>query len=216
MDKKVSEYIEKQKSPQKEILKRLRKIVQELAPNAQEAMIYGVPGFRLNGKYLIVYAAFKEHIGMPFQPSDAWLAEVKSRVVELPLARKQRFMRDYDLTTDQAEALKMDLGASDQFEKAAREVIAENLPPKERTRLLRAIANTIIQQWRPKLMSQGLGWPALVVPISGTIGVSASFVRGEISSSAYQQVTAEMFATGQAPEKIIQAKGLAHCLSLCA
>jgi len=34
---------------------------------------------------------------MPFQPTDAWLAEVRARVVELPLARKQRFMRDYQL-----------------------------------------------------------------------------------------------------------------------
>jgi aspartyl-tRNA(Asn)/glutamyl-tRNA(Gln) amidotransferase subunit B len=146
---------------------------------------------------------------MPFQPTDAWLAEVKSRVVGLPLARKQRFMRDYDLTTDQAEAFKIDVGASDHFEKAAREIIA-NSPLIERTRHLRAIANTVIQQWRPRVMSQGLGWAALVVPISGTVGVSGSFARGEISSSAYQQVTAEMFATGQAPEKIIQAKGLAQ------
>ena len=42
---------------------------------------------------------------MPFEPTEQWLAEVKSRVVELPLARKQRFMRDYQLPASDAETL---------------------------------------------------------------------------------------------------------------
>src|SRR5271155_4386833 len=43
------------------------------------------------------YRYFPEPDLMPLAPTDKWLAEVKSRVVELPLARKQRFMRDYQL-----------------------------------------------------------------------------------------------------------------------
>ncbi len=43
------------------------------------------------------YRYFPEPDLMPFAPAEKWLAEVKSRVVELPLARKQRFMRDYGL-----------------------------------------------------------------------------------------------------------------------
>jgi aspartyl-tRNA(Asn)/glutamyl-tRNA(Gln) amidotransferase subunit B len=43
------------------------------------------------------YRYFPDPDLMPLAPTDAWLAEVKSRVVELPLARKQRFMRDYQL-----------------------------------------------------------------------------------------------------------------------
>ena len=43
------------------------------------------------------YRYFPDPDLMPLAPTDAWLAEVKSRVVELPLARKQRFMRDYRL-----------------------------------------------------------------------------------------------------------------------
>src|SRR5258708_3990065 len=34
---------------------------------------------------------------MPFQPTVAWLEEVSRRVVELPLARKRRFIRDYQI-----------------------------------------------------------------------------------------------------------------------
>lgn len=68
MDKNVDEYIEKQKSPQKVVLKKIRKIVMESCPSADEGMIYGVPGFKLNGKNILLYAGFKEHIGIYPEP----------------------------------------------------------------------------------------------------------------------------------------------------
>src|SRR5215211_3078473 len=40
------------------------------------------------------YRYFPEPDLMPFEPSERWLEGVSNRVVELPLARKQRFMRD--------------------------------------------------------------------------------------------------------------------------
>src|SRR6266704_891736 len=43
------------------------------------------------------YRYFPEPDLMPFIPSDVWLQEVRRRVVELPLARKQRFMAAYQL-----------------------------------------------------------------------------------------------------------------------
>src|SRR5713226_10176629 len=43
------------------------------------------------------YRYFPEPDLMPFVPDAAWLAEVRRRVVELPLARKQRFMAAYQL-----------------------------------------------------------------------------------------------------------------------
>src|SRR5208282_1454241 len=49
------------------------------------------------------YRYFPDPDLMPQAPTDAWLAELKSRVVELPLARKQRFMRDYQLPAPDAE-----------------------------------------------------------------------------------------------------------------
>src|SRR5664280_1364168 len=65
------------------------------------------------------YRYFPEPDLMPFQPSDAWLAEVKSRVVELPLTRKQRFMRDYQLPASDAQTFVWDVPLCDYFEKIA-------------------------------------------------------------------------------------------------
>ena len=38
MDKQVNEYIEKQKSPQKEIIQKVRKIFHETLPNCEDKM----------------------------------------------------------------------------------------------------------------------------------------------------------------------------------
>src|SRR5438270_9856512 len=43
------------------------------------------------------YRYFPEPDLMPFVPTERWLQEISSRVVELPLVRKQRFIKDYQL-----------------------------------------------------------------------------------------------------------------------
>ncbi len=68
MNNEVQAYINKQVSPQKEIIKKIRSLIQRTAPVAIEGMSYGVPAFKLNGSNLIVYAAFKNHVGIYPEP----------------------------------------------------------------------------------------------------------------------------------------------------
>ncbi len=68
MDEKVKQYIDKQPSPQKEIMEKVRVVIQHSAPLAEEAMSYGVPAFKLRGHLLVAYAAFKQHIGIYPEP----------------------------------------------------------------------------------------------------------------------------------------------------
>ena len=77
---------------------------------------------------------------MPFEPTEAWLAEVSQRVVELPLARKRRFMRDYQLPATDAQTFVWDVPLGHYFERAV--TGAKN--PK-------AVANWIINNLRAKL-----------------------------------------------------------------
>src|SRR6186713_2331868 len=55
------------------------------------------------------YRYFPEPDLMPFAPTEAWLEEISRRVVELPLARKRRFMSDYSLPASDAETFKNDV-----------------------------------------------------------------------------------------------------------
>lgn len=45
-------------------MKSIRDMVRDVAPDAVEVFSYGVPGFRLDGKPLVWYAAFKHHTSL--------------------------------------------------------------------------------------------------------------------------------------------------------
>ncbi len=60
----TDEYINQFDKAVQENLQKIRQFVHEIIPEAQEAMTYGVPAFKLNGKTIINYAAFKSHIGI--------------------------------------------------------------------------------------------------------------------------------------------------------
>src|SRR5882672_9125404 len=86
------------------------------------------------------YRYFPDPDLMPFQPTEPWLKEVSARVVELPLARKQRFMRDYQLPASDAQTFVWDVGLGGYFEKT----VANAKNPK-------AVANWVINNLRAKL-----------------------------------------------------------------
>src|ERR1041385_413924 len=168
------------------------------------------------------YRYFPDPDLMPFEPDEAWLAAVRARVVELPLARKQRFMRDYHLPEADAETFKNDVLLGNYFEGAARQ-----------SRNPKAVANWVINNLRSQLAewnkSSALQHqiaaelledqpaaaplktvndlkfkPEAIVELVGLVE------NKTISSSAAQQVFAEMFETGKSPAAIVQEKGLAQ------
>ncbi len=63
MSNKIEEYINKQKSPQKEVCQKLRAIILKTIPGAKEEMKWGVPAFA-DGKFYIV--ALKDHANLGF------------------------------------------------------------------------------------------------------------------------------------------------------
>jgi aspartyl-tRNA(Asn)/glutamyl-tRNA(Gln) amidotransferase subunit B len=164
------------------------------------------------------YRYFPEPDMMPLAPTDAWLAEVKAKTIELPLARKQRFMRDYQLPAGDAEVFKSNVALGNYFEGLAQ----QSKNPK-------AVANWIINNLSAKLAElneaekaeQGaLGVEPADLKLSALADLKfkpeailelVNLVEAKtVSSSAAQTVFAEMFATGKAPAAIVQEKGLAQ------
>jgi aspartyl-tRNA(Asn)/glutamyl-tRNA(Gln) amidotransferase subunit B len=170
------------------------------------------------------YRYFPDPDLMPLEPTDAWLAEVKSRMVELPLARKQRFIRDYGLPASDAQTFVWDVPLGNYFEGIAK----NSKNPK-------SIANWVINNLRAKLAevneSRRRGNEVDAMPgnenppphVGGYMTLAdlkfkpeaivelAGLVENKtISSSAAQQVFAEMFDFGKSPAAIVQEKGLAQ------
>lgn len=66
--KSIDEYILQYPQEIQEILKTIRKVIKESAPNAEEKISYRMPTFVLNGN-LVHFAAYKNHIG--FYPTSS-------------------------------------------------------------------------------------------------------------------------------------------------
>lgn len=76
--KTMDEFISKYPPKVQTILQRIRSVIHRSAPGAEEAMSYGIPTFRLNGKNLVHFSAFKEHIG--FYPTPSGIAKFKKEL----------------------------------------------------------------------------------------------------------------------------------------
>src|SRR5277367_5922009 len=145
------------------------------------------------------YRYFPEPDLMPFEPTPEWLAEVKGRVVELPMARKRRFMSDYQLPVPDAETFVNDVPLGNYFEQAV--AVARN--PK-------AVANWVINNLRAKMTETGTPLAQVKVKPAHIPELAGLVESGKISSSIAQSLFADMFATGDAPGAIVEKQGLAQ------
>jgi aspartyl-tRNA(Asn)/glutamyl-tRNA(Gln) amidotransferase subunit B len=169
------------------------------------------------------YRYFPDPDLMPLAPTDEWLAEVKSRVVELPLARKLRFMREYQLPKPDAETFVNDVPLGNYFEGIAK----QSKNPK-------AVANWVINNLRAKMAEAnessrrreeayfpgagenppphvgGYTLTDLKFRPEALLELVSLIEAKTISSAAAQQVFGEMFETGKSPAAIVQKKGLAQ------
>lgn len=71
----IDTYLASVSPSQKTELERIRRFVQQLVPEAEETISYGMPTFKYKGKVLIHYAAFKDH--MSIFPTAGPLADPK-------------------------------------------------------------------------------------------------------------------------------------------
>ncbi len=58
----IDDYLAGLEEPKRSTLERVRRSILAAIPEAEEGMSYGVPAFRLNGKVVAGFAAFKHHL----------------------------------------------------------------------------------------------------------------------------------------------------------
>jgi uncharacterized protein YdhG (YjbR/CyaY superfamily) len=73
----IDEYIAGYPEDTQETLQQLRAVIQSVAPEATEAISYGMPTFKLHGN-LVHFAAFKDHIG--FFPTSSGVERFESEL----------------------------------------------------------------------------------------------------------------------------------------
>ena len=61
---------ERFEEPQRDALRRLRRTILEIVPEAEQVISYGLPAFRVRGQTVAGFAAFKAHLSyLPFSGS---------------------------------------------------------------------------------------------------------------------------------------------------
>lgn len=65
----VEAYIREFPKDIQSVLEKLRALVLENAPDATESISYGMPAYKVRGKPLVYFAAFKNHIGLYATPT---------------------------------------------------------------------------------------------------------------------------------------------------
>jgi aspartyl-tRNA(Asn)/glutamyl-tRNA(Gln) amidotransferase subunit B len=145
------------------------------------------------------YRYFAEPDLMPFEPTEAWLEDISKRVVELPLARKQRFIRDYQLPASDAQTFVWDVPLGDYFESVAK-----------KAKSAKSVANWVINNLRAKLAETQSSLADVKFTATAIPELIELVDSGKISTKIAQDVFVEMFATGEPPLKVVEKKGLAQ------
>jgi uncharacterized protein YdhG (YjbR/CyaY superfamily) len=66
----IDEYLRAVDEPKRDTLQALRRTILEIVPDAEQGISYRVPAFRVEGKVVAGFAAFKDHLSyLPFSGS---------------------------------------------------------------------------------------------------------------------------------------------------
>ena len=145
------------------------------------------------------YRYFPEPDLMPFEPTEEWLAQIRSQVPELPRERKLRLIRDFSLPDGDAQVLTDNLPLGRFFEAAA--VGYKN--PK-------AIANWVINNLPAQMAASSITLEELKFHPESLRELADLVDSGKISSKIAQDVFADMVASGDKPGSIVEKRGLAQ------
>lgn len=143
------------------------------------------------------YRYFPDPDLVPVVLEAEWVAALKDTLPELPQARKQRFIKEFELSAYDAGVLISSRVLAEFFE----QTVALYNEPKE-------VANWIMVEYLGLLNAHNLEIGDSKIKPAQLAGLLQRQKEGKISGKIAKKVFAEMFQSGQDPEEIIKEKGL--------
>ncbi len=143
------------------------------------------------------YRYFPDPDLVPVLVDDAWIERVRAEIPELPDAKRARFQSEYDLTPDQVDVLIASREVADYYEA----VTAAGASPTP-------AANWVQGAVMRMLNEQKIEVTDLSVTPENLAALLKMIDAGTISGSIAQTVFADMAESGEAPDTIVEKKGL--------
>jgi aspartyl-tRNA(Asn)/glutamyl-tRNA(Gln) amidotransferase subunit B len=149
------------------------------------------------------YRYFPEPDLLPLVIDSAWVDEVRASLPELPGPRRERFAREYQLSTYDADVLTQRKDVADYFEAG----IAAGAAPKEManwvmTELLRIVREEKLD--RELVIRE---WPLTPLQLAR---LSTLVQTGAINRNTAKGLIPRLRGTGRDPEELVAAEGLAQ------
>ncbi|MBA3639359.1 MAG: Asp-tRNA(Asn)/Glu-tRNA(Gln) amidotransferase subunit GatB [Acidobacteria bacterium] len=145
------------------------------------------------------YRYFPEPDLLPLTVSMAWLAGITASMPEMPDAKRERFVRDYELPEYDAGVLTQSLALADYFEATA----AASGNPK-------AASNWIMVEGLGRLNAAGMSIGDMRVTPEALARLIRLVESGRITGPTAKAVFERMFAEGGDAEALVAAGGLAR------
>ncbi len=145
------------------------------------------------------YRYFPEPDLVPLTIDNRWIEEISSQIGELPMQRKERFMKEYNLSEYDAGVLTSAKDMADYFE----ECVNQYAKPK-------VIANWIMGDLTALLKLSKKGIKNSPVTPENLVQIVSFIEKGTITGNIGKTVLQECFKTGKKPEEIIKEKKLIH------
>ncbi len=137
--------------------------------------------------------------------------KLKGELPEMPAQKRERFVKEYNLSAVDTENFVVNFELGNYFEKVVSEIknwAEDAQPPIDPAKAVKLAANYLITELQKLIYQSG----AALAEIKITPENFAEFIKltaqGVVSSSGAQAVLAEMFATGADPSHIIKEKDL--------
>lgn len=146
------------------------------------------------------YRYFREPDLLPLELSESWRKGVIGSLPELPLARRARFMSEYELPEYDADILTGDKPISDYFEAAVK---AYGGDPK-------AVSNWIMNEILRMLNDLGVSADELILKPEHLAEAIKLVDAGTINNATGKSLLVKVQQTGKAPATIVEEEGLAQ------
>lgn len=144
------------------------------------------------------YRYFPEPDLLPVHVSAAWRGEIRRSLPELPAAKRARFVKEYGLSTYDAEVLTVSQARADFLEETVKRRIA---PPQ-------VAANWILNELLRRLHESGKEISSSPVSPSALAELIELLETGKITAAIGKKVFAKMFESGRTAADIVAAEGL--------
>lgn len=143
------------------------------------------------------YRYFPEPDLVPFTVSDEYIENIRKSLPELPDARKERYMKEFGLSSGDAVFMTNDKATADYFEAA----VDAGADPK-------ACVNWLMGEFASQLSTDGIEIAKAPVSAENLAALLKLISKGTISGKIAKKVFATMWKEGGNPEEIVKAQGL--------